>query len=141
MEAKAKILVVDDEDRFRKTLTRMLKESGFQVDGAPDGLTALEKLEDGDFDVVLLDMKMPGLSGEETLQNILQQGFDVETICLTGHVSAEDVIKNIRHGAFDYLLKPASIPEILKAVRQALERKLLRSGEIGIHDLLNNPGG
>jgi DNA-binding NtrC family response regulator len=140
METKARVLVVDDEERFRKTLIRLLRESGFQVDGAPDGLAALEKLGDGDFDVVLLDMKMPGLSGEETLQKILEQNHDVEIICLTGHVSAEDVIKNIRHGAFDYLLKPASIPEILKAVQQALKRKLLRNGQIGIHDLLTSPG-
>ncbi len=124
MEIMAKILVVDDEERFRKTMTRILKENGFQVDEASDGLSALEKMAEGDFDVVLLDMKMPGLSGEETFQNIVQQGFDVETIFLTGHVSAQDAIKNIQHGAFSYLLKPASIPEILKTVRQAMERKL-----------------
>jgi DNA-binding NtrC family response regulator len=139
MGIKAKILVVDDEDRFRKTISRILSDKGYEVDEAPDGVVALEKLADGGFDVVLLDMKMPQLSGEETFKSIITQGFDVETVCLTGHVSAHDAMEMIRQGAFDYLLKPASVSEILQKVQQAVERKRVRNGEMDINDLLRSP--
>jgi DNA-binding NtrC family response regulator len=139
MGTTAKILVVDDEDRFRKTISRILTDKGYEVDEAQNGVVALEKLADGGFDVVLLDMKMPQLSGEETFKSILSQGFDVETVCLTGHVSAHDAMEMIRQGAFDYLLKPASVSEILQKVQQAVERKRVRNGEMDINDLLRSP--
>ena len=134
-----KVLVVDDEDRFRKTTVRMLNEKGLMADEAADGVAALEKLATGDFDVVLLDIKMPGLSGEETFQRIQENCFDVETVFLSGHVSLNRAIDLIQHGAFDYLLKPASFQDIVKKINQAYEQKMLRNDKIGIHDLLSNP--
>ncbi len=138
MEIKARILVVDDEERFRKSLIRILGENGHEVEGAADGLEAINKLAVGEYDVVLLDMKMPGLSGEETYNEIRLQGFDVETICLTGHVSIDDAMQLLQRGAFDYLLKPASVPDILESVRRAMEKKLLRNGEMGMEQLLKS---
>lgn len=139
MQITAKILVVDDEDRFRHSIRRLLEKNGHTVDDAPDGMTAINKLESEDFDVVLLDMRMPGISGEETFHKIQHHGFDVEVICLTGHVSIDDAMKLLQKGAFDYLLKPASVPEILKVVKRALESKMLRNNEIKIPQLLQNP--
>ncbi len=136
MKTAARILLVDDEDRFRKSMLRLLAEHGHVVDEAPDGPTAIKKLESGDFDVVLLDLKMPGMSGEETFREIRQRGFDVETICLTGHVSVPDATKLLQKGAFDYLLKPASVSEILECVSRAMECKLLRNHEIQVSHLL-----
>lgn len=136
MQRKTNVLVVDDEERFRQTIRRLLERAGHAVEEAPDGETALRLLADGHFDVVLLDLKMPGLSGEETFQKIRQRGIDVEVICLTGHVSVPDATKLLQKGAFDYLLKPASVPDILECVNRAAESKLLRNEEIKVADLL-----
>ncbi|WFS61779.1 response regulator [Pseudodesulfovibrio thermohalotolerans] len=133
---KAKILVVDDEERFRKSLCRLLRAEGYTVEPAENGHEALNKLATNQFDVVLLDMKMPGMSGAETFSEIQLQGFDVETVCLTGHTSITDAMKLLHNGVFDYLLKPASLPEIVETVQRAMERKLLRHGAIGMSELI-----
>ena len=138
MSTSASILLVDDEERFRKSLRKILESGGHTVDEAPDGQSALDKLGQGAFDVVLLDMKMPGLSGEETFHQIMQHRFDVETVCLTGHVSVQDATRLLQKGAFDYLLKPASVEEILECVGRALESKMLRNDEIDVAHLIGN---
>jgi DNA-binding NtrC family response regulator len=140
MTVKARILVVDDEERFRQSLCRLLRAEGFTAEPAESGLDALNKLATGEFDVVLLDMKMHGMSGAETFNEIQLQGFDVETVCLTGHTSISDAMKLLHNGVFDYLLKPASMPEILETVQRAMERKLLRHGQIGMTELIEGSG-
>lgn len=137
MTTKMRILVVDDEDRFRESISRLLTTEGHSVLTARDGMEALNKLAGNDFDVVLLDMKMPGLSGAETFNEIQLQGFDVETVCLTGHAAINEATKLLQEGVFDYLLKPASMPEILQAVKRAMERKLLRHGKINMAQLID----
>lgn len=137
MTTKMRILVVDDEDRFRESISRLLTTEGHSVSTARDGMEALNKLAGNDFDVVLLDMKMPGLSGAETFNEIQLQGFDVETVCLTGHAAINEATKLLQEGVFDYLLKPASMPEILQAVKRAMERKLLRHGKINMAQLID----
>ncbi|WP_319543269.1 response regulator [uncultured Pseudodesulfovibrio sp.] len=139
METIARILVVDDEERFRKSMVRILKSKGYVVDEACDGMDALNKLATGGFDVVLLDLKMPELSGEETYNEIRLQGFDVETICLTGHVSINEATQLLQRGVFDYLVKPASVEEIITAVQRAMDKKQLRNNEIEIDQLFKNP--
>ncbi|NDV19864.1 response regulator [Pseudodesulfovibrio sp. JC047] len=138
MESTARVLVVDDEERFRKSMARILRSKGYVVDEVGDGMAALNTLATGGFDVVLLDLKMPEMSGEETFQEIRLQGFDVETICLTGHVSIDDATRLLRRGVFDYLVKPASVDEILGAVQRAMEKKQLRNDEIAIDQLFRN---
>ena len=135
MTTKTRILIVDDEERFRESIARLLKAEGHVVGSAGDGTEALNALASNDYDVVLLDMKMPGLSGAETFHEIQVQGFDVETICLTGHAAIDEATRLLQKGVFDYLLKPASVPEILETVQRAMERKLLRHGDIGIEHL------
>ncbi|QGY40300.1 response regulator [Pseudodesulfovibrio cashew] len=140
MTIKGKILVIDDEERFRTTLARLLRNEGCTVEEAADGLDAVNKLAAGSYDVVLLDMRMPGFSGREVFEEIRTQGFDVETICLTGHASIKGATQLLRDGVFDYLLKPASMEEIIQAIRRALERKRLRHGEIGVTQLIQESG-
>lgn len=137
MATKTRILVVDDEERFRQSIARLLAAEGHEVSTAADGLEALNQLASREFDVVLLDLRMPGLSGEETFAEIRIQGFDVETICLTGHASIDEATKLLQQGVFDYLLKPAAVEEVLQTVRRAMERKLLRHGEIDMSQLID----
>ncbi|MBG0788920.1 MAG: response regulator [Desulfovibrionaceae bacterium] len=137
MTTKTRILIVDDEERFRESLARVLKAEGHTVGTAPDGLEALNALASNEYDVILLDMKMPGMSGAETFHEIQLQGFDVETICLTGHAAIDEATDLLQQGVFDYLLKPASVPEILETVQRAMERKLLRHGDIDISQLID----
>ena len=137
MNTKTRILVVDDEERFRESIARLLTAEGYLVSKARDGMDALNALACNDFDVVLLDMKMPGLSGAEVFNEIQLQGFDVETICLTGHAAIDEATKLLQKGVFDYLLKPASVPEIVQTVKRAMEKKLLRHGKIDISQLID----
>jgi len=137
MTTKTRILVVDDEERFRESIARLLASEGHSVSTARDGMEALNTLSSNNFDVVLLDMKMPGLSGAETFNEIRLQGFDVETVCLTGHAAIDEATKLLQKGVFDYLLKPASVEEILQTVKRAMERKLLRHGEIDMAQLID----
>ncbi|WP_187170595.1 response regulator [Salidesulfovibrio onnuriiensis] len=133
-----KILIVDDEDRFRRSVTRLLNESGCMADAAPNGPEALDKLVAREFDVVLLDINMPGMSGEATFEAIKERGFDVETIFLTGQASMNDAIRLLQQGAFDYLLKPADIGEIAKVVRRAMQKKLIRHGKVELAQILKD---
>ncbi|SKA79280.1 response regulator [Desulfobaculum bizertense] len=135
MEHQIRVLVVDDEDRFRENITKILNGSGFEAQSASDGETALNKVDSYEYDVVLLDMKMPGLSGEQTLCKMKDCGAQAEVIVLTGHASVSGALDMMDLGAFDYLLKPADIPEMLKKVRLAGEKKLLREGRIGMSDI------
>ncbi len=132
----ARILIVDDEDRFRQSVARLLGEDGCLADETSNGLDAISKLVASDFDVVLLDMNMPGLSGEETFREIQAHGFDVETIFLTGRASMNDAVRLLQQGAYDYLLKPVSMDAITRAVRRAMQKKLMRHGKIELAKML-----
>jgi DNA-binding NtrC family response regulator len=136
MTIKARILVVDDEQRFRESISRVLESEGHIVSTASDGSDALRQLADKEFDVVLLDLKMPGMSGQDVYGEIQWRGYDVETICLTGNTAIEEATRLLQYGIFDYLLKPASVAEILHSVKCAVESKLLRRGELGINQIL-----
>lgn len=121
-----KVLLVDDEDRFRLTLGRMLKAKGFEVGEAASGPQALEELARQAYDVILLDVRMPGMSGVETLAAIKAAHPDAEVIILSGQASV-DTARAISHlDAFDYLFKPAPLEEVIAKIELAYERKLAR---------------
>ncbi len=126
MMASGRILVVDDEASARYTLTEILRLEGYEVDDAPNGKLALQRLAQKDYDVVLLDIIMPELSGLEVLAQLDNVAPDVEVILLTAHSSVDSAIAALRHGAADYLLKPANPKEILQAVGKALKRRRQR---------------
>ncbi len=125
MEA-IKLLMVDDEVDFLDTLLRRLKKRGFSVKGVKDGQEALSTLKCEPYDVVILDVKMPGMDGIEVLRRIKEDFPDVEVIMLTGHANVEVAIRGIELGAFDYLMKPMDIDELVFKVEDAYKKKLLR---------------
>lgn len=118
------VLVVDDEQDFLETLTNRLKRRKIDTAAAKSGEEALELMEDTPFDVVILDIKMPGgMDGIETLREIRKRQPHAEIILLTGHASVETSIEGMKLGAFDYLLKPVNLEELLEKVYQAIEKQ------------------
>ena len=120
---KGKILIVDDEENARKSLTDILKLEGYQVVAKGDGQSALDALEDQDFDLMLLDIKMPGMSGIDVLEKAVKIAPDCFVILLTAHGSMESAIDSLRLQAHDYLLKPASPNDILSSVAKGMSRR------------------
>jgi DNA-binding NtrC family response regulator len=120
-----KILVVDDEDDFRETIVKRLQKRKMKAWGAESGEKALELIEAQPFDVVVLDVKMPGLDGIDTLREIKKRKPLIEVILLTGHASMESGIEGMKLGAYDYVMKPANLEELIEKMRQAFEKKVV----------------
>jgi len=127
---KIKMLLVDDEERFLSTTSKLLSKKGYDVLTAPGGAEALEKLRTNLVHVVILDVKMPGMDGNATLREIKRQYPMIEVIMLTGHATVDSAIDGLKSGATDYLMKPADIEDIIRkaeeafAKRQSLEEKI-----------------
>ena len=121
-----RILLVDDEERFRTNLRKMLTVEGFEVGEAASGPQALEELALQAYDVILLDMRMPGMDGLTTLAAIKERHPGPEVIILTGHASVDAAAEIIRLGAAEYLLKPCPIEEVIAKIETAYDRKLAR---------------
>jgi DNA-binding NtrC family response regulator len=119
----AKILLVDDEARFVETLSKRLAARGFDVDGASSGPEALERLRVRSFDVVLLDVWMPGMDGLEVLKEIRRLHPSVRVVLVSGNASITAAVEGIRLEATDYLLKPVDIDDVLAKVEEAFEKK------------------
>jgi len=124
------VLVVDDEDDFRETFVKRLKRRNLDVSGVGSGEKALELLDENPFDVVILDVKMPGMDGVDVLREIKKKRPLTEVIMLTGHASVESGIEGMKLGAFDYIMKPADIDELMDKMRQAYERKSIHEEKI-----------
>ncbi len=125
-----KILLVDDEAEFLDTVLKRLRKRGLQVTGAPSGEKALAYLDQNAVDVVVLDVKMPGMDGIQTLREIKKQNPLVEVIMLTGHASVEVAIEGMQLGAFDYLMKPINIDDLLYKIQDAQKKKSLQEEKI-----------
>jgi len=121
-----KILIVDDENDFRETIIKRLRARKIDIEGADSGPQALEMLDAQDFDVIVLDVKMPGMDGIETLREIKLKKPLVEVIMLTGHASVESGIQGMQLGAFDYVMKPVALDDLMDKLRQANERRLIQ---------------
>ena len=118
-----RVFIVDDEDDFRETIVKRLNARKIQAEGAASGIKALEVLKDKDFDVIVLDVKMPDMDGIETLRHIKNMKPEIEVIMLTGHASVEFGLKGMQLGAFDYVMKPAPLNELLDTLGQAFNKK------------------
>ncbi len=133
----AGVLLVDDEAPFLETLRKRLTRRGLRVDTACDGAAALAALERiKDLDVVVLDVKMPGLSGLEVLQRIKAVRPLVEVVLLTGHATLEGAVDGMRLGAFDYLMKPCEMDDLLAKIFEAKARKDEQERRIGAAEAL-----
>ena len=118
-----RIMVVDDEKAFTEMLVLTLREMKEDAVMAFSGRECLERLDETGIDVVILDIKMPGMDGIETLKEIKKRFPLVEVIMLTGHGTIETSVKGMKLGAFDYLLKPPDFDELMRKVVEARERK------------------
>jgi len=121
----ATLLVADDDPAVRESLSRVLMREGYTVVLAPDGQAALERLQTGGIDLVLSDLKMPGLTGLELLPRAKAVAPDVDFIMLTAFGTVEEAVKAMKDGAADFLTKPFQRAQLIKVVRQALERRTL----------------
>ena len=116
------ILVVDDEKAARKSLADILRLEGYEVMSVEDGASALTFLNDQEVDLMLLDIRMPGMDGIEIMQQASEISPETQIVMLTAHGSMESAIEALRYGAHDYLIKPSSPQEILSSVAGALAR-------------------
>jgi DNA-binding NtrC family response regulator len=123
---KEKILVVDDEKIVRESLYHWFIEEGYQVETAEDGETALRIFDKSKFDLLLVDMKMPGMSGLELLSKIKEIDKETIVILITAFASVPTAIKALKDGAYDYVTKPVDPDELEHLVKKALEQKSLR---------------
>jgi DNA-binding NtrC family response regulator len=124
------VLLVDDEKDFLETLVKRMKKRITDVEGVASGEEALEFLKDHRIDVVVLDVKMPGMDGIDSLREIKKRHPLIEVILLTGHASMEVAIQGMELGAFDYLMKPMNIDELLYKLQDAHKKKSLHEKKI-----------
>ncbi len=123
---KPRILLVDDEERFRTNLQKMLGAHGLTVTAKDSGLAALEELKLQPYDVVVMDIRMPGMDGLATLAEIKKITPGVEVIILSGHASLDAAMAINRLGGYDYLMKPCPLEELLLKIDAAYEKKVER---------------
>ncbi|MFH2012421.1 MAG: response regulator [Pseudomonadota bacterium] len=126
-----RVLVVDDEVDFLETIINRLQKRKVDATGVPNGEAALELIKEKPFDVILLDIKMPGgMDGIEVLREIKKVKPLIEVILLTGHASVETSIEGLRMGAFDYLIKPVKFDEVLEKLAAAFQKKNIQEQKI-----------
>lgn len=120
-----KVLLVDDEVEFLETLEKRLRKRNIGVKVATRGEQALQILGWENPDVVVLDVKMPGMDGIETLREIKRRNPSVEVVMLTGHANVEVAIQGMEMGAFDYMMKPVDIDELVYKIQDAYRKKTI----------------
>ena len=119
----AKILLVDDEEVFARNMAKLLTARGYKLLSANSGDMAIRILEEEAVDVIVLDLKMPGMDGLTTLKEIKKLGLFTETLILTGHGSIDSALEAIKLGAYDYLTKPCEIDELVVKIEGAWSKK------------------
>jgi len=119
------VLVVDDELEFQEALVERLRHRGFEAASAADGEGALAQLEQRPFDVVLLDVGLPGIGGIETLERIKRAHPTIQVLMLSGHADVKLAVRGMDLGAFDYLVKPVPIEELVYRIEDAFQTKRL----------------
>jgi two-component system nitrogen regulation response regulator NtrX len=123
----SKILIIEDEASIRRVLNKILSEENdsYQVEEAEDGVQGLEKIKNTDYDLVLCDIKMPKMDGEELLEAVKKIKPEIPMVMISGHGDMETAINTMRLGAFDYISKPPDLNRLLNTVRNALDKKQL----------------
>ena len=125
-----RLLLVDDEEDFRTTLANRLKRRNLDVVDAGSGEEALEIIGQKSFDVAIVDIKMPGMDGIETLRRIKKIDPLLEIILLTGHASVEAGIEGMKSGAYDYIIKPCNVNDLMVKVDDAFRRRMIEKGHV-----------
>ncbi len=135
------VLLVDDEIEFVETLAKRLNKRGFNTLYTTSGKDAMEKIKKEQFDVAVIDVRMPEMDGITLLGEIKQVQPLVEVILLTGYASIQSGIEGMKKGAFDYLMKPTDIDELIKKIRDAYERKKQQDEKILKAEAKNSHSG
>ena len=117
-----KILLVDDEVIFTKNMSRLLEDRGYHVTVVNSGDEAIKALDQNKYDVMVLDMKMPGMDGLTTLKEVRKLQLFTETLILTGHGAIDTAMEAIKLGAYDYLTKPCEVDELVEKIEDAWEK-------------------
>ena len=114
------VLIVDDEEGIRSSLSSILSEEGYEVEAVRSGEECLTRLGSGHFDVVLLDIWLPKMDGIETLERMRQQGHFPMVVMISGHGNIETAVRATKLGAFDFIEKPLSIEKTMRSVKNAI---------------------
>jgi len=138
-----RVLLVDDEEVFVDALAKRMSRRGLQVETAENGEVALDKASQASFDVVVLDLAMPGMDGIETLKKLRAANPDIQVLLLTGHGTVQSGVAAMKEGAADFLEKPCDFDELLAKIDDASARKALliqKRHEKEVDDLLKKKG-
>ena len=138
MSEKGRILVADDEESHRIMLRAVLQEEGYEVAGAADGPEAIRAVEQEPFDLILLDIRMPGMDGIEALMEIRRISPYVPVLMMTAYASVKTAVDALKAGAFEYLIKPLDIEELKILIEKALEHYHLREENLALRERLGN---
>ena len=137
------VMLIDDEEEFLEPLAKRLNKRGLRVLKAGNGETALEMIRQMTVDVVSLDMRMPGMDGIEVLQAIKDIDSSIEVVMLTGHASVEAAYEGMDKGAFDYLMKPVEIDELIYKLQDAYKARSIKlkckTQGISLNECIENP--
>jgi len=132
------ILIVDDEASVRDSLYQWFKDDGYRVDTAADAVGALKKLQENPWDIILLDIKMPGMDGIELQNRIKQIDKDIVTIIITAYASVDTAIQALKEGAFDYVTKPVDPDDLSRLIRNAIEKRRLVTENIQLRQQIED---
>lgn len=139
---KTRVLIVDDEELFSESLSSRLTIRDYDVTTSPSGKDALEILKRYNFDVIILDVAMPGMNGIETLREIKKIKPLTEVIMLTGNATVETAIEGMKLGAIDFLIKPCETEELVAKINKAYEKKAEQDERIRaakVSDIISSP--
>ena len=129
-ESKINLLIVDDEEQFLESITKSLQVRDFNVIAVNRGEKAIEAARKNPIDVALVDLKMPGINGEETLRALKAEHKWMEVIILTGHGTIDSAVECTKSGAYSYLQKPCSLDEIMESLKDAYLKKVMNRKKI-----------
>ena len=136
MSEKPRILIVDDDDVVRRSYLRSLESNSCNVEAASDGDKALQSMQQNPFDVVLLDVRMPGRDGMSVLRTIKQKWPESEVVIITGYPTVANAKEAVRLGAYDYLAKPVGPQDVINVTDGAITRK-----QWALHRVPDTAGG
>jgi len=134
----AKILIVDDDKSIRKTLRDILEFEKYQIDEAGDGLECIVKIKQNQYDVVILDVKMPKMDGMEAIEKIQGISPDIPVIMISGHGNIDTAVESVKKGAFDFIQKPPDLNRLLITLRNAMDKSSLITEKKVLQKKVNN---
>ncbi len=136
MDVGIKILFVDDEPKICQLIKELFKQEGYQIDTSLSGIEALEMMKEYNYQMLITDLKMPGIDGLELIRRAKREQPEISTIMVTGYATIETVVQSLKHGVDDYITKPFNIFEMKKAVKRSLySHQITKENKQFLYDL------